>query len=129
MNTLAHTFTDVDGHTITLVYKNTLRGEIRYRVLRQRFVSNAQGDENERFAYILTTAWIVAVEGTDWQPPDETWSEDSLIANYHAFMGLFADYEDINALVATVNDFKGIHKDEVTMPDEALTDAERADPN
>jgi hypothetical protein len=127
--TLAHTFTDVDGHEVTLTFKNTLLGAIRYTVMRQRFITPDMADAPVRGDFIFVAAWIVDVAGTDWRPPDDTSTPEEFAASYHAFAALFADVDQFHEVVWVVNEFKGIHKAEEELPDAALTPEEIADPN
>jgi hypothetical protein len=127
--TLAHSFTDVDGQEVTLTFKQTLLGAIRYTVMRQRFTDDTMIDAGARRDFILIVSWLIDVQGIDWRPPDETGSLDAFTANYHAFMLLFEDVEAFHEVVWAVNEWQGIHKPPEEVPEEVLTDAERADPN
>jgi hypothetical protein len=127
--TLAHTFTDCDGNAVTLTFKNTLLGAIRYTVMRQRFITDDMADAGTRGDFAFVAAWVTDVQGADWRPPEETGTVEAFTASYHAFTALFEDVDAFHEVVWVVNEFKGIHKTPEEMPDEALSAEERADPN
>lgn len=113
---------------ITFTFQNTLRCDIRFRVMQQRFVDEAAADAHIFTDFCWMVAHVASVEGTEWQPVDETATPEEFEACYLAFADL-GTAEWFYEVVGEVNVMKRPLADVVEKPDAALTEAEAADPN
>lgn len=115
---------------VTVNFKKSLRNAMFYRQLRDALVnSNEQPDQVERSQYAWLAAFVVDVTGLDWTPPRMGENTKKIEASYQAFIDAVPDFDLFNALLNVVNELHTPLADAVQRPNEALTDAERADPN
>lgn len=117
-----------NGTVITL--KKSIRREMFYKRLRDVLAADENApDHNERFQFAYVAAFIDAVEGLNWTPPQFTDGDKQLERSYQAFIDAELDYSFFNGLSDAVTDMRAPTSSAEHKPDEALTDAERADPN
>jgi hypothetical protein len=129
MDNRSHTFETVDGRRVTLIFKNTMRQDIRNRVMVQKFADQQrfEADWNIRSDFIWIISRVAKVDGADWRPVDDTATEDEFEACYYAFTDLVDD-DTFYGCVRAVNDLK-LRSHPVEKPDSALTAEDAADPN
>lgn len=123
-----HKFKTIDGKEITVGLRNTLRGDITYRVLKATFADDALPDSitRDNFAYFIARVEADSVVGTDWQPVGINATADEFTACYLDF----ADMVDENAAwecAKAVSDLKS-RNDQIEKPDEQLTEDEQNNP-
>lgn len=124
-----HEFDTIDGSHVTVTLKNTMRQDVRHNVMAHKFASQDDhpADWNIRSDFCWFISRVVDVDGTDWQPVDETATDDEFDACYHAFTDLVTD-DGFYGCVRAVNAMKR-RTDPIEKPDAALTDEEQSDPN
>lgn len=125
---LIHEFETVTGETARLTLRNTMRQNIRFRVMAARFAPDGSADESYRSDFCWIAAHVVAVEGTKWRPVDEHATPEKFDQSYLAFADLVSYEDGFIGCVQAVNRLKA-RTDEVEKPDAALTKDEEADPN
>ncbi len=117
-----------NGTTITL--KRSLRRSMFYKLLRETIASDETAEDHyERFQYAHVAAFSDTVNGMKWTPPKLGASAKAIEASYQEFLDAVPDYDFFNGLSDAIEAMSNPVADPVQRPDEALTEAEKADPN
>lgn len=127
MNTTA---TYSDGNGTEVKFRKSLRNQMFYHHLRESLTSDDNKvDHGERLQYAFIAAYTQDVTGLEWSPPQMGDPAKKIETSYQQFLDAVPDYEMFNALFNTINDLHKPLADVVQRPNEALTEAEQADPN
>jgi hypothetical protein len=122
-----HEIKTLDGKTITVTLKDTMRHTIRFRRMDAKFASDGQADRSLRSDFCWLLAHIGGVSGTEWHPVDEQADEKKFEQCYLGFADLVHDSEFYTAVRAVNALVRRDHP--VEKPDQALTAEEEHDPN
>ena len=121
-------FQTVDGEDASITFKNTMRHDIRFTVMRERFAGDGHPDRNFRFDFCYALAHVHAASVPGWEPVDETATPDEFTACFHAFAEQVRS-DTFYEIVRGLNDLKEPVADAVEKPEDALTAEQAADPN
>lgn len=127
-NDVKYTVTTYDGKKATFILRNTLRHDIRFRVLAKRFAGDDLADATERWNFVFFMARVVEVKGIDWEPVEDQCKPAEFEASYLGFADLF-DAAAMENCAQAVIAMKTPRTDAVEKPDALLTEEEKADPN
>ena len=124
-----HEFKTVDGKSASVELKNSLRNDIAESTLSAQFATEEYPDHVQRSNFCLFMAHVVpgTVKGIDWQPVDDSATEDQFTACYHGFAELVDAQTAYACAMAVVQMSR--RTDPLEKPDPALTPDEEADPN
>jgi hypothetical protein len=122
-----YTFETVDGRAVTLVFQNTMLGDVRVRLFNRYADEKDWPDFNIRSDFAWVLAYLVAVRGVEFAIPPAHADLEVFNAAYYAFVGL-TDEDSFYGAVRAVNALK-TRTDPLEKPDALLTPEEQADPN
>jgi hypothetical protein len=125
---ITHEFQTEDGQRAQVTLRNTMRQDIRFRLMEAKFANEKDhADYQERSNFCWFAARVIAVDGIDWRPVDESASEEKFKLSYYGLSDLVDDVTFLHCAMA-VSEMKS-RTDAIEKPDSALTPDEEADPN
>ena len=123
-----HEFQTIDGVTARVTLRNSMRHDIRFRLMEAKFAAEKDhADSQERSNFCWFVARVVHVEGIEWSPVDEGASEVNFKMCYYG-LAVLVDDETFLGCALAVSKMK-VRTDKIEKPDDALTPDEVADPN
>lgn len=122
--------TQIEWQGATLVLADSVWADIMTLALQEKFASPGDADHAIRSDFCYLLAHLENVKGLPgWKPIDDTATPEQFRACYRGFMSRLESVDEFYGLVNAVNALKAPKAGAMDKPDEALTEAEAADPN